>query len=303
MDEARCKELDRVVTSEELYIIENVKSKNYVCNGCSIALLPCSFDKEKNLRKPYFKTRKGIHHDIGCGAEGLAKIRKRGATSRLSTTEGFPLAYPNRFKTKINDVANSPVSVELEGSTPSRSNKVRNEGRDTSIRKSNYETTSFKSIVNQYFDFPFDRDRELNFEEVVGDSYNQIFKKILSTRGKQQFLIQGEAQKVYYAPLSWKRCKEDNDNIKIELSPGRWVEQDGKQKNERPFYLEINFAKWPKQTKTKFLNEYDKITTLVRGTDKKAAIAFVGKQDTNDDYFRFEVTDRRLIAIKVFNDA
>lgn len=65
MDEARCKELGRVVTSEELYIIENVKLLNYSCYECDVELLPCSFLKDVNLRKPYFKTRKGVHHEQG----------------------------------------------------------------------------------------------------------------------------------------------------------------------------------------------------------------------------------------------
>ena len=303
MDEARCKELGRVVTSEELYVIENVKSLNYSCDECGIELLPCSFLKDVNLRKPYFKTRKGAHHKQGCDAEGDSKIRSKGATERLTSAEGFPLAYPNRFKIKKDDVIEPQLGIEPQGVGTRRSNRTNSDRADSNGRKSNYETTSFRSVVNQYFDFPFDRDRSLFFEGVAGNSYNKVFKKITSTRGKQEFLIQGDVQKVYYASLPWKLCKEDSDVLKIELSPGRWVEQDGKRINERPYYLEINFSNWPKQSKTKFLNEYKKVAELVRGTDRKTTIAFMGEQDTSDDFFRFHAADRRLIVFKVFNDA
>ncbi len=303
MDEARCKELGRVVTSEELYVIENVKSLNYSCDECSVELLPCSFIKDVNLRKPYFKTRKGVHHKQDCDAEGDSKIRSKGATARLTSSEGFPLAYPNRFKIIKDDVTELQVATEHLGIGTRRPSRKNSESVGSRGRKSNYETTSFRSVVNQYFYFPFDRDRALFFESVEGNSYNKVFKKIKSTRGKQKFLIQGDVQKVYYASLPWKLCKEDGNILKVELSPGRWIEYDGKRVNERPYYLEVEFSNWPKQSKTKFLNEYKKVTELVRGTNRKAAIAFVGKQDTNDDFFRFHTVDRRLIAFKVFNDA
>lgn len=303
MDEARCKELGRVVTSEELYILEDVKSLNYSCDECSVELLPCSFLKDVNLRKPYFKTRKGVHHKQDCDVEGDSKIRSKGATARLTSSEEFPLAYPNRFKIQKDDIAETQVATEHLGIGTRRPRRTNSERIDSSGRKSNYVTTSFRLVVNQYFDFPFDRDRALFFESVAGNSYNKIFKKITSTRGKQKFLMQGDDQKVYYASLPWKLCKEDGDILKIELSPGRWVERDGKRINEAPYYLEINFLNWPKQSKKKFLNEYKKVTELVRGTNRKVAIAFVGEQDTSDDFFRFHTVDRHLIAFKVFNDA
>ncbi|WP_217522019.1 hypothetical protein [Vibrio metschnikovii] len=303
MDEARCKELSRVVTSEELYIIDKVKSLTYSCDECGIELLPCSFQKNVNLRKPYFKTRKGVHHKQGCDAEGEAKIRSKGASTRLTSSEGFPLAYPNRFKLRKDDVV-EPTGVITPLAPDSRHpNKRKKDQSDGSGRKSNYETTSFKSIVNQYFDFPYDRDRALSFEGVDGTTYTEIFSQIRSTRGNQKFVIQGDKQKIYYASLPWKLSIEDNGKIQINLSPGKWVEREGKKVNERPYYVEVDFSNWPQRSKSKFLSDYNKIIELVRGTNRKAAIAFVGEQDTKDDYFRFYSIDRRLITFKVFNDA
>ncbi|MGF1794194.1 hypothetical protein L4D21_26840 [Photobacterium profundum] len=304
MDEARCKVLSRVVTSEELYIIDNVKSLVFCCDECGIELLPCSFLKDVNLRKPYFKTRKGVHHKQGCDAEGEAKIRSKGANTRLTSTEGFPVAYPNRFKLRKDDIAESEGVTDTSSPDSQRPNSTRDKDKSgANGRKSNYETTSFSSIVNQYFDFPHDRDRALSFEGIQGTTYADIFRQIRSTRGKQKYLIQGDKQKIYYASLPWKLSLEDNDRILINLSAGKWIIQEGKKVNERPYYLEVNFSNWPQRSKSKFLNDYKKTTELVRGTNRKAAIAFVGGQDTKDDYFRFTSIDRRLIAFKIFNDA
>jgi hypothetical protein len=303
MDEARCKELNKVITSEELYIIDNVKSLAYSCDDCGIELLPCSFLKNINLRKPYFKARKGIYHIQGCDAEGAAKIRSKGTSTRLTSSEGFPLAYPNRFKLRKDDVVEPTVPI-FPLTSEARSLNQRTQSQFDNVgRKSNYETTSFKSIINQYFDFPHDRDRVFYFEGIEGKTYMEIFSRIRSTQGKQQFLIQGVGKKVYYASLPWTLSVEDKGKISINLSPGRWIELEGKKVNERPYYLEIDFSDWPKGSKTKFLNDYKRIIELVRGTNIKAAIAFVGEQDTTDDYFRFYSFNRRLIAFKIFNDA
>jgi len=303
MDEARCNELGRVVTSEELYFIEDVKSQNFFCDLCGVALLPCSFLKGVNLRKPYFKTRKGANHKEGCDAQGESNVRSKGASTRLMSSEGFPLAYPNRFKLRTEDMVEPSKLNALQDKESLRSNRKNTNKMESNGRKSNYQTGSFRSVVNQYFDFPYDRDRDLSFEGVDGSSYNAVFKKIISTRGKQKFLIQGEKRKVYYAAMPWKICHEENQILKIELSSGKWIEQGGKRVNDRPYYLEVDFSNWPKQSKTKFLNEYKQIAELVRGTDRKAAIAFVGEQDMSDDFFRFYAADRRLIVFKVFNDA
>ncbi len=303
MDEARCKELGRIITSEELYIIENVKTLNYSCDECEVELNPCSFLKDVNLIKPHFRVKKGLYHSKDCNADGDSKIRIKGNKTRLTSTEGFPLAYPNRFKIKNDDVSEPLGGNESVGIATKQVNKKNNESTNSNGRKSNYATSSFRSVVNQYFDFPWDRDRALYFDGVQGTRYNEVFKKIISTKGKQEFMIQGDIQKVYYAALPWKLCKEENNILRIELSSGRWVERNNKRVNEKPYYLEINFSDWPIQSKTKFLNEYKKITELVRGTDKKSAMAFVGKQDTSDDFFRFQSVDRRLISFKVFNDA
>ncbi len=50
MDEARCKDLNRVVTGEELYVIDNIESLSFSCDACGIPLNPCSYKKEVNLQ-------------------------------------------------------------------------------------------------------------------------------------------------------------------------------------------------------------------------------------------------------------
>ncbi len=303
MDEAKCKELNRKVTSEELYIIDDVSSKNFSCETCSIELIPCAFQPNVNLVKPYFRTQKGVHHKEFCDADGKFALRKKGETSRLTDLNGFPLSYPNRFKLKSDDVSDTNDEGDSVASlnTSSRNNSDSTSGPIST--KHNFETSSFQSIVNQYFDFPYDRDRELKFDGLTGSSYQEIFKKIVSTKGKQQFYIQGKIKKIYFSSLPWKISKEENNILQLELHSGRWVKVDGKNIKEKPFYLQIDFTAWPPKSKSRFLNEYKKTIELVRSTNRKAAIAFVGTQDTTGDFFRFNVEHRKLIAFKIFNDA
>jgi len=297
MDEARVITTGDVITGEELYLMDDVDSTSFCCDECEIILIPCSYIKDVNLRKPYFKTHKG--HNIGCKAEGISGIKKKGFNSRLTSKEGFPLAYPNKFKLRKDDVViPEPVTPESPSGvrTFNKNKRQDDEGRG---RKSNYETSSFKSIVNQYFDFPKDRDRALFFENIEGATYKDIFYPIRNTIGEQHYRFQGEGQNVYFSTISWKKSSIDNDILRIELSRGKWVNK----KNERAYYLEIDCSEWPRQTKTKFLNRYHKILDTVRGTKIKAAIIFVGEQDRSDDFFRFYANNRLLIAFKLFNDA
>lgn len=302
MDEARCLNPLKVVTSEELYLVDAPSSLNFVCDECEVELIPCSYVKDVNLRKPYFRTKPGDSHFVGCSAEGDSNIKSRGASKRLTGSEGFPLDYPNKFKLRKDDLTDDAIAeIGLV-----RSAKVARKSNGNvdfeNKKKSTYETTSFRSIVNQYFDFPYDRDRPLSFEGIDGNKYDEVFSKIKSTTGKQQFLIQGKERKVYYGILSWSSHETLDGGIRIPISAGRWVEQDGKRVNDRPFYVEIDFDSWPKQTITKFVNSYTKTLDLVRGTTTKAVIAFVRHQDVNEDYFRFYAENRLLIATKIFSN-
>lgn len=302
MDEARCLNPLKIITSEELYLIDAPSSLSFVCDECEVELKPCSYVKNINLRKPYFRTKPGESHLVGCSAEGDCNIKAKGATKRLTGSEGFPLDYPNRFKLRKDDLIDD-ATAEIGLVRPAKGTRKPNGNIGFENKnKSTYETTSFRSIVKQYFDFPYDRDRPLAFEGIEGNTYDEVFSKIKSTTGKQQFLIQGKERKVYHGILSWSSHETVDGGIRIPLSAGRWVEQDGKRTNERPFYVEIIFDSWPKQTLTKFVNTYKETLDLVRGTNTKAVIAFVGHQDVDGDYFRFYAENRLLIAIKIFSN-
>ncbi|BCL70541.1 hypothetical protein TUMSATVNIG1_25030 [Vibrio nigripulchritudo] len=299
MDEARIVESGEVVTAEDLYFIVNVDKTNFCCDECEVPLVPCSYIKDFNLRKPYFKTYPDRNHKSWCETESASKIKKKGQRSRLTSEEGFPLAYPNRFKLRKESASEVSGTLSGRGNKKGRlGSRNANEFPDYS-RKTNYETSSFKSIVNEYFDFPHDRDRELFFEGVSADTYSTVFQRIENTIGRQHFRLQGEEMKVYYSTLSWKIAEAVDDVLQIELSRGKWVDK----KNERPYYVEIDMSVWPKQSKTKFINHYKNVVETVRGTSNKALIAFLGMQDVDDDYFRFFAQNRLLIAFKLFHDA
>ena len=297
MDEARCVEQDKVITGEELYLLDDVDKLSFICDECHVRLIPCSYKKEINLKRPYFKTYKGENHE-NCGNEGNSELKKKGLKDRLTTDQGFPLPYPSRFLISKRD--KNHQNSGFRSKTPSLGkSRAKNDFDDFDDgRVHNNTTSSFKAVVNQYFDFPQDRDLPLQFEGVEGSTYSDIFRKILSPVGKQEFRLQGETKKIYFAPLSWSAHEEENDKIKVFLTRGLWRNS----KNERPYYVEVDFKGQPQQSKTKFVNLLNKTRDLIKGTKNTALIAFVGHQDTTDDYFRFYSDDRYLIAFKLFHD-
>ncbi|MCL1065597.1 hypothetical protein L2735_02075 [Shewanella olleyana] len=307
MDDARCIELNKIVTNEDLYVLENVKSYQFVCDECGVSLIPCSYKKSVNLRKPYFKTGKNAEHKAGCYAKATAKIREQAKTSRISTEEGFPLAYPNRFNLAAVKSAKF-IHEELINEEPSDSKRIGAQNISSAANaghtktKQNYVTSSFQTLVDQYFNFPFDRDRELTFEGIKGNQYQQIFQKINNPIGKQKFRFQtAEPEtKIFFSILSWDKPEIDNNIIKIKLSAGWWQQSAGKKKNLRPYFVEINTEGWQASVLTKFTERLAQIRELVKGTDKKALMAFVGEQDREEDFYRFTCDESRLMCFKVF---
>jgi hypothetical protein len=299
VDEALCKDLNRVVTGEELYVIENIESLSFSCDVCGIPLNPCSYKKEVNLRRPYFKAFPGKNHLKDCDAKGVQKIRDKGRKKRITDESGFPLPYPSRFLMRREDAVEPTHEPAIPASPNTQKPRNVQEQQEKDQKRHNNITTSFRAIVNQFFDFPYDRDLPVQFEGINGDTYSEIFQKIESTIGKQQFRIQGEARKIYYSPISWEQAKENGDLFDVPLSRGRWA--DGR--NERPYYVRIDFSTWPKQSRTKFVNLYNKVLAATKGTNQKAVIAFVGCQDISDDYFRFYSEHRFLVCFKLFHDA
>lgn len=302
MDDARCVELKKVITNEDLYLLDNVKSYNFVCDECGIPLIPCSYKKAVNLRKPYFKTGKNAEHQSDCYAKATSKIREQAKTARIATDEGFPLTYPNRF-----NLSASSSTKHLVDEIQQESGKVQSvrAGLNSSKKnqlKQNYVTSSFQTLVDQYFNFPFDRDRELSFDGINGSQYRDIFQKINNPIGKQKFRFQTETSeaKVFYSTLSWDKPDITENKIVIKLSAGWWQEIAGKKQNVRPYFVEVNIQQWSDKTISKFVERLKQIQQLVKGTDKKAMMVFVGEQDRDSDFYRFECDEVRLINFKVF---
>ncbi|WP_282168011.1 hypothetical protein [Shewanella japonica] len=302
MDDAHCVELNKRMTNEDLYLLENVKSHTFLCDECGVELIPCSYKKAINLRKPYFKTGKNKEHKPHCFAKAVSTIREQAKKSRITTEEGFPLSYPNCFNlTAAKSVKQSPEVSDEKGTDTSHSKRAAK--ADLGVRqKNNYVTSSFQTVVDQYFNFPYDRDRKLNFEGITGSEYRDVFQKILNPVGKQKFRFQSkdDENKVFYSTLSWEKPAITENTITVKLSAGWWQEVDGKKQNLRPYYIEIDIASWPQTSINHLVERLKHIQQLVKGTDKKAAIVFVGRQDRETDFYRFTCNEPRLISLKVF---
>lgn len=298
MDEARNVKTGEIVTAEDLYFIKDPKAINFCCDYCEVKLNPCSFLRGINIKKPYFQTFPGKPH-IECEFDSEAIKRKKGQTERITTPEGFPLNYPNRFKLKMEgDSESTDIDRRPKSDRKKRLPRDIPDGESRGV-KSTYLTSSFRTIVKEYFDFPHDRDRALIFDGVMGATYRDVFQGIGNTLGNQSFRVQGKDTKVYYAPISWARAEPENDLLVVELSRGRWVDN----KRVRSYYVKIDMNEWPQQTKTKFLNRYYEYLSLIQGAkNSKCVIAFVGHQGNRDQYFGFIAKDRRLIDFKIFLD-
>ncbi|MBD1572871.1 hypothetical protein HC725_06200 [Vibrio sp. S17_S38] len=300
VDEARVVGTEVIITAEDLYLLDDPKGIDFCCDDCEIGLFAASFDRSINVRKAHFRHFPDKPHHIDCGGEEYAKARKKGKKERLSLEgEGFPHSYPNCFKKRKPKVESQ--SMKGGSSTENNASSRRDGGNKdlTSSRKTKatYATSSFKSIVNEYFDFPFDRDRPLSFEDISGSTYDEVFLCIRNPFGNQQYRIQGDNIKIYHGKMSWKKAEPKGDILSIQLTSGLWENN----KNKRPYYVDINMSDWPAQTKTKFLKRYNDVFNLIVGKEMKTEchFAFVGQQDTQDDYFRFFAEDRSLTAFYI----
>ena len=97
MDSAQDRITGEIVEAEELWLLDVVDKNGYVCRGCGIKVTPASYDREKNLVRPYFSARDG-DHEPECDVYGERIFVRRGRSERLSNSSGrFPAPYPTRL--------------------------------------------------------------------------------------------------------------------------------------------------------------------------------------------------------------
>ena len=83
------------VDAEDLWNIENVDQNGYICTGCNLKVIPCSHDKLRNKRRPYFRFTNPRGHEPNCTYENEVRLTKKAKKKQISTSDGFPIPYPS----------------------------------------------------------------------------------------------------------------------------------------------------------------------------------------------------------------
>lgn len=301
MDEARIKSTGEPVTGEDLWYMDVVDHGDYECFDCGLAVIPCSYDKDVNLRRPYFKVHKGTRHEEGCRfADDAQALRDRAKDESIAGEDGFPLPFPSRLIfANLEKVVRDDQEQGGERAEPRQRRPA--QGTGNRRRPHQYSTDSFRAVVKHYLDFPHDRDLPLAVPGIDGRTYRECFQPLWQPEGAQTFLKQ-VPEKIYYGPASWKEPEQEGDTLTILLTKGLWVKKKKKPDLVRPFYIQADMSAWPELSREAFIYEFRKTLHDVRGDkSKKMLVFFIGPQDLEEDFYRFFVNDYRLITMKVVN--
>ncbi|MFQ3215333.1 MAG: hypothetical protein ACI9C9_002879 [Marivirga sp.] len=299
MDEAKIRETAEIVTGEDLWYMNQIDTKSFECIYCGVDYIACSFIQNEHKRRPYFRLHNGtIHKKDNCAYQHSDAIKLKGQEQRLTTEDGFPLPYPSKFK--LPKPLHAPNLTTLEGGDLAEPTNTDLGGKASlqyqgPNQQHQYVTDSFRAIVSHYVNFPNDRSLSLEFEGVIGNTYQSCFKSLIQPSLDQKPIIQ-EINKINLTVASWKSPTLDGNLLQIVCNNGLWVDK----KPIEKFIIEINVAYWPKRAVNAFLYEYKKALHEIRGKKgKKLLIFFLGEQDTQDNLYRFFANDYRLLTIKV----
>jgi hypothetical protein len=163
-----------------------------------------------------------------------------------------------------------------------------------------YTTNSFRSVVNHYLAFPYDRDADLEIEGIDCKSYSDAFMILQQPKPEDGIIPVQKGKKIYFAPMGWKNVVMSPGQMTITLSRGLWVEQAGKPHLQLPFYINIDLNSWPSKSISSLSHEIKKGLDDVReNKNKKLEVFFIGDQDTQGDLYCMRVSSHKKICIKV----
>ena len=309
MEEARTTESKEVVFSVDLWDMENVSDTEFECISCGVRLFPCSYRKEINKIRPYFRLEKLAQHKSSCEYSGIdrKKLLQKAKKQSITGDEGFPLSYPSKLLIKFTGNPKNDEKAKEDNSSENNVTKVQRSPvkKDTKniqkVEPKNYTTRSFQIVVEHYINFPFDRYLPLDVDGIDGETYKECFRILVQPKGEQTFKFQ-EKNKIYYSIASWKKPLVENNQITVYFSKGLWIEVDGKKELERPFHLIIDTKEWDKEIKNRFISDLIESLNYVRGKKgKELNIFFIGEQDMGkgENYYCFRCNDHRLFDIKL----
>lgn len=297
MEDAKIKGVDQNITAEDLWYIENVKSYHYQCISCEIGLSPRSFDRDVNVRRPYF--RKQTEHEDYCFYLSEAYLnRKNRKRVALRNEDGKPGHYPSEFVLpSLIPISDSPLQNSHSLNQPDSENtasKDRDRGlKSQPSRERPYKTSSFRLLVNHYLHYPGDRNLPLTAESIDGYNYWTCFKSLFTDSDNP---LKKPKNKIYFANSKWDKPIVNSNSITIQFDA--YFLDDNE--NKHNLFLVINTESWNDTVKEAFLHDFNKARRDIIESEgsKKLKIFFLGEQ-SGDNPLEFSVSTPLLISFNI----
>lgn len=302
-DTARDRWTGRIVSATELWLLETVDEKGYICRACTILMEPTSYKKDVNKKRPYFRLYRKTDHDVGCGVVKSEKIKAEARTRSVFHEEGFPTHYPNELVLEDRQVRRGRPTNNITCGTgsPGTTGQVGSSGEPSS-KVHNHTTDTIRPLAQTYLDYPFDRDKlKLRVPGVNGSTYEEIFQHVFFTEDTYF-----PEPKIFYGSIRFNNIKVQENYADVTLSEGRWERIRGKNELIQPQIVRIHMEDWPrlmrefvlddiKVARNEMISAYEKKQVKTKGNLLKGWLFFVGEQDS-ENRFLFHVKDHRLIC-------
>ncbi len=288
MDTARDKGTLEHVDAESLWHIQDVDQGGYICIGCRLKATPCSYDRQVNKKRPYFRFDEPDGHEEGCFFEQNMKLVKEARKKRISTPEGFPLSHPSVLSLdneRLIDVANNTNS----DSVGSRIKSAASNGRPSDTeRKHNYSVKTINSIAKHFLKFPYDRrDMPLKISGVAGENYNETIKQLPDE------VVSFKEDKLRVGRLNnFAKPTSAGSKFIIKLLSGNWINN----KPHNTYEIIINAEGWSESKKDYIIDSVMASQEEYKKNRRKGTfVFFLGEQNTLS-HNEFIVDDYRLFT-------
>ncbi len=287
MDTARDKISLEHIDAEELWHIRPVDQDGFICIGCRLKSTPCSHNRTKNKRRPYFRFDNPDNHADDCFYEqdkALANLAKK---KKISTPDGFPLSHPSTLildDVKIIDGKNNIENRQRNGN----GSYDRNGSPSVTKRKHNYSVKTISSIAKHYLKFPYDRKfMELNIAGIEGCNYSEVIKQL-----PDEIVIFQELKMRVGRLNNYKAIEITDSEITIPTLNGSWLNK----KPDKLYGIVINIESWSDSKKEYIINSVKTSQDEHKENNKnKTYVFFIGEQ-SKTDYREFFVEDYRLFS-------
>lgn len=295
MESACDKRTLKIVEAEELWLLDSVDTRGYVCWGCGIGVYPSAWQKGSKKRSS-FNQMPNTNHILGCDADAESTIIQQGKKKSVRhILDSAPRLMPSGLRlieqrqvvnADIEGGENKPSSMRSASSTSSKRSKPE--------RQSRRPVNSIRKICRAFICFPYDRGMSLNMPDINATTYMTVFKKL---KDPIQFYPN---RHVFYSQLLWHKFEQNDDQIIIPLS-GEWTKEEfGKRKPLRSYKLHVEWGNWSKAKRTMLYNELKIVQEEAKQAAKKkdkerAYVFFIGEQHTDNPEV-FYVRDYRLLC-------